>query len=127
MRNAVCLFLKRLPEGVERADAAARVEYLLCRFLAELFSAMWLAQLVSCERERMCVNMVRVFDGNVPMVFVKLELRSRGIFPSLDDYDGASTVLRAWRLKRCVLQKQRVYAVRGFEAQKKLLKNFVFI
>lgn len=56
------------------------------------------------------------FDWYVLNVFVKPVLISKRFHTSLEDYDGASNVLRAWKIEGCVLRKQRVFSSQKFEA-----------
>lgn len=84
-------------EGVERTEASVSDERSPERVLSEPLDRKWLAFFVECLRERMCVDGVGVLDGNVRIVFAKSGTISGGFRLSLDDYDAASIVLRAWR------------------------------
>lgn len=95
MLDGVCLLLGQMRERAERAEAALRAECSLDRILGELLNKKWLASLVECVRERLRVDVVRVLDRGVQMVFLKSGFTSRGSRPRLDDYDGASNVFRA--------------------------------
>lgn len=63
MRDGVCLFVGQVWNGVERAEAAVPTEHSLRRMLDDLLSKEGLASVLSCLRELMCVDEVRVLDG----------------------------------------------------------------
>lgn len=65
------------------------------RVLDELLREQWLASSVSCEREKLCLNGLRVFDGDLCMVFVRPQVISEGFWLVLHGYDGAWSVLRS--------------------------------
>lgn len=46
---------------------------------------------------------------------------------SLNKYDRALNVLRAWPTEACALCEQRVYADQDFRAQKSMLHSYVLI
>lgn len=56
----------------------------------------------------MCVNRVRVLDGDEQPVFVKSEFMKEGFNFNVDVHDGARNVFRAWPTEGCVLRVQRV-------------------
>lgn len=55
--------------------------------LAELDARKWLESLAKCVRERTYVNGVRVFNGNMRMVFVRWGSISGGFCPTLENND----------------------------------------
>lgn len=71
LRDGVRLFLGQMSKEVERAEAAVPIERSFGAVLGELFSAEWLASVVSCVRKRMNVDGARVFDGDAQLVIVK--------------------------------------------------------
>lgn len=75
----------------------------------------------------MCVNGVRLFHGDVRVVFVRSGFISGGFCRSSEACDGALSVLIAWGTEGCVLCEQSVYAGLEFRAQKKRLSSFVAI
>lgn len=77
-----------------------------------------------CGRERMCVNRVRVSDGEVRMVLAKSGLISVGSCSCLHAYESALDVTRAWCVEGCAEHEQRVYANPEFRARKKALNGF---
>lgn len=88
MHDRIYQLLRRLSEKVERVEAAVPAERSLSSLLGTLLIVERLALIVSCLRERKCVNAVRVLDGNVRTVFVKSGLIGGGSRSSLHDYDG---------------------------------------
>lgn len=75
----------------------------------------------------MGVEEVRVFDGDVPMLFVKPVVKRRGFCPTLDEHDEAMSEPRGWETRERVLCEQKVYAGQKAEAQETLLKSFLRI
>lgn len=52
---------------------------------------------------------IGVCDRDARMLFMKLEFMSRGCSLSLDDYDRALDMVRAWSAERGVRCQQKVY------------------
>lgn len=71
------------------------------------------------------MDVVQVFNGNVQMVFEKSWLMSGGSYLSLNDYGGASSLLRVWQTEGRVLREQGGYARQESKTQKNLLNSFV--
>lgn len=99
-----------MPEGVHRATAAVKVKRLLATVLGELLTEKWPASFVNCVGERMCVDGVRLFNGDVRMVSVKSRIISGGFYSSVCDYDAILNVFSARQTEGFVLREQRVYA-----------------
>lgn len=78
--DGLCFFFEKVFQRVDRARAAVQFERLLARASSELLSEEWLGSFVSCFRERMCVDKLRVFDKDVRPVLVKPELIGRELF-----------------------------------------------
>lgn len=97
------------------------------RALGELLSVEWLASSADCLKERACVDVIPVFDGDVRMVFVKSGFLTRGLPASSDSCDGGLNAARVWKTERSVLDEEKVYAGEELEAEKKLLHSFVLI
>lgn len=95
MRDGVCNSLEQLTEAVEKAEAALFLEELFGGVFAGLCRGEKLAAFTKCVREQNCVSEERVSHGNVRMVLVKSEFRSREYRFSLDDHDRALSVIRA--------------------------------
>lgn len=87
-RDGLCLFLGQACKGAERGRAAVRAAPSLGRGVDELLSAILLAFFVKCLSSRMCVDVIRVFDGDVGTAFVNSVLVSGGFYPGLDDDNG---------------------------------------
>lgn len=68
----------------------------------------------------MCADGVCMFDGRSEMMNVKSEFMSDWCCPSLNDYDGALIVVRAWQTGGRVLREESIYAGQDFEAQKRV-------
>lgn len=102
-----------------------QIERSLCRVLGGLISNEWLASFADCLKDRMLVDPVRPFDGDVQMVSGKSRFKSIGFCFGVDDSGWALNVLRVWRTEECVLCEQRIYAGQEFEAQKKQLNSFM--
>lgn len=79
-RNWVSSTVQQVSDGVERAKAAVLPEVLLATVMGELLSGEWLSSFVKCVRAQRYVGGLRVFRGDVPMVFAKLRLISGGVF-----------------------------------------------
>lgn len=103
VHGVVCFILGRVSEYIERVQAAMPAERSPGRAPREMVSVKCLALFVSCVRECVCLNGVRVLDGDVRMVCVRSGFRSEGYLFSWDGYPGALNVLRAWGTERCVL------------------------
>lgn len=65
------------------------VERSLARVPGDVFSEEWLASLVNYVRDRICMDEVRVFDGDVRMISARTTLVCEELRLSLDDCDGA--------------------------------------
>lgn len=63
--------------------------------------------------KRLCVNGVRVLDGDVRMVLLTLGITGREFCSSLDDYYGASNVLKARRPEDFVPRDQSFMLVKS--------------
>lgn len=126
-RDGVCLFFGEVPEEAERAGAGVTAEGSPSKKLVGLLGGGWLPSFANCVGERMCVDGLRLFDGDSRIVFVQSRIISRGVHFSLDDCDEALTVCRSWRTERRVPPEQRVFAGQKFGAQRRLLSSFVLI
>lgn len=71
VRDRVCLSLAQVSEGVEKAGAAVPLGRSLAGVLVTLSKKKGLASFVNGVRERVCVDGVSVFNGDVRMQFVK--------------------------------------------------------
>lgn len=127
VRNGVCVSIKQLAKAVERAEAALDLESLVCRVLAWLCKWDLLASFAKCVREWMCVDGLRVIDGNVRMVFVKSSFIPEGCLSSLHDYDRALNIVRASTVEGFAKHERRVYADLESGARRKLLKGFLLL
>lgn len=67
--------------------------------LADLRDGKGLLSFAERVRQRTCAAGVRVFDRKAQMVFVKPAFKSGGFSLSLNDYDRALNVIRAWSVK----------------------------
>lgn len=110
VRDGVCFFLGRVSGEAERAATAVPDDCSPSTVLGELLGGKCLPSSVDCVKERMCVNRVRMFDGDVRVLSVGSELIGRELCSSLDDYHGVLSALRAWRTDGCVLREQTVCA-----------------
>lgn len=86
-----------------------------------------LALFAKCVRERMYVDGLRGFDGDVRILCVQSGFLSAIFCPSSQDYDRAWNVLTALTVKGCVKRDQMVYGNPEFGAQEKKLNSFVLI
>lgn len=114
----MCLFPGQVSKGVRRARKAVPPARSFLRVLGEPLSGDYPASLLNGVRKLICVDGVPGLDRDVRMVVANLAFMGGGFYSSLDEYDGALDVLRAWRTERCVLHEQRVYADQNFGAQK---------
>lgn len=73
----------------------------------------------------MRVDSVRVLDGYVRMVFVKLVLISGRCFLRLHDHDRALNAVREASVEGCVELEQRDYASSESGLQRKMFSSFV--
>lgn len=63
VRDDVCLFLGKMFEGVQRAEAAVPDERLLTKVLDKLFNGRWLSSSVNGVTKEMCRDRVPGVDG----------------------------------------------------------------
>lgn len=95
--------------------------------VTELHKGEGLPSFPKCDRERMCLDGVRVFHGDVRMIFPKSELTDEGFSLSSSDYGKALNVTGASNVKRNVKHEQKAYANHKFGAQRKRLSSFVSV
>lgn len=86
MREGVYHCLEQVPKEVGRAREAVPARRSLASEPGKLFVRSLLSSIGNFVRKRTCVDGVRVSDGDVPTLFVKLGLTSEGLRTSLDDY-----------------------------------------
>lgn len=123
----VCLILEQVSKRAERAEAAVLARRLLATVLSELVSGEWLPSFIKYARERTFVDETSLVAEHVRAVFAEFGLKSKELCSTLDDYDGAVVILRAWRAEIWELREQSVFTDQEFEAQTKLLNSFELI
>lgn len=80
-------------DAAERSEAELTLEKLSGGVLAGLREEEGLASFAECKRERIFSDEVRVFDGDMRMVFVRSGFISGGFGSRLDDYDRSINVV----------------------------------
>lgn len=73
-----CVSLDQLEEAADRPEAALSPKQLFDEMLAGLCRGKGLVSSARCVRERMSVDGIRVFDGDVRVVFVRTGFVSGG-------------------------------------------------
>lgn len=126
VRDRVCFSLEQLAQAVETAKAVLTLEESSGGVLAGLRREERLGPFARCVRDRMRMDGVGVFDGDVRKMFVKSEFLRGGFCLSLGDYHKALNVIRASCEERCVEYEQRVYVNLELGALRKMLNSFVF-
>lgn len=71
MRDEVCVFFRRVPKRLERAEPALAAQHSLAGGLGWPFRKGELAPVATCVRERMLVEGLYVFGGRTQRVSVK--------------------------------------------------------
>lgn len=71
VRDGVYFSLQQASEEVKREGAFVKLGLLLARVVGRLFRGKWLASILNCVRERMCLHAPVVLGGDVRMLFAK--------------------------------------------------------